>query len=189
MSQNGCVPIEPDTKDWTWVLERPCPDCGFDSAEVAVESLGAAVRSNAADWRTVLSRPVEELRARPAEDVWSPVEYACHVRDVHGVFAERIRLMLANDDPPFANWDQDDAAVAGEYSAAAPGDVLRGLLAAADEVAGLYDGVAGDQWERTGRRGNGSFFTIASLGRYHLHDLVHHLVDVGHDGGPGPERA
>ena len=21
--------IEPDTKDWTWVLDRPCPECGF----------------------------------------------------------------------------------------------------------------------------------------------------------------
>ena len=24
--------ITPDTKDWTWVLERPCPECGFDAA-------------------------------------------------------------------------------------------------------------------------------------------------------------
>ena len=25
------VPIVPDGKDWTWVLERPCPECGFDA--------------------------------------------------------------------------------------------------------------------------------------------------------------
>ena len=23
--------ITPDTKDWTWVLERPCPECGFEA--------------------------------------------------------------------------------------------------------------------------------------------------------------
>jgi hypothetical protein len=23
--------IVPDTKDWTWVLRRPCPECGFDT--------------------------------------------------------------------------------------------------------------------------------------------------------------
>lgn len=23
--------IEPDTKDWTWVLDRPCPECGFEA--------------------------------------------------------------------------------------------------------------------------------------------------------------
>ncbi|PVY29285.1 hypothetical protein C7458_10631 [Williamsia muralis] len=27
--------IVPDTKNWTWVLERPCPDCGFDPSEIA----------------------------------------------------------------------------------------------------------------------------------------------------------
>ena len=25
--------IAPDTKDWTWVLQRPCPDCGFDAED------------------------------------------------------------------------------------------------------------------------------------------------------------
>jgi len=24
------MPIMPDTKDWTWVLRRACPECGFD---------------------------------------------------------------------------------------------------------------------------------------------------------------
>jgi hypothetical protein len=28
------APIVPDTKDWTWVLERPCPECGFDASGV-----------------------------------------------------------------------------------------------------------------------------------------------------------
>ena len=36
-----------------------------------------------------------------------------------------------------------------------------------------------DQWQRTGRRSNGSAFTVETLGRYHLHDVVHHLWDVG----------
>lgn len=30
--------ITAETKDWTWVLDRPCPDCGFDpnACEVTV---------------------------------------------------------------------------------------------------------------------------------------------------------
>lgn len=31
--------ITPDTKDWTWVLERPCPECGFDTQGFAVEAV------------------------------------------------------------------------------------------------------------------------------------------------------
>jgi hypothetical protein len=34
------------------------------------------------------------------------------------------------------------------------------------------------QLGRTGRRSNGSVFTVASLSQYFLHDVVHHLWDV-----------
>ena len=49
--------IEPDTKDWTWVLERPCPECGFDASAVVRERIPETVRRNAADWQPVLTRP------------------------------------------------------------------------------------------------------------------------------------
>ena len=36
-----------------------------------------------------------------------------------------------------------------------------------------------DEWQRPGRRSDGAEFTIDSLARYLLHDVVHHLHDVG----------
>ena len=56
-------------------------------------------------------------------------------------------------------------------------------IEAAAGLAGVYAGVAGEDWERTGIRSNGSLFTVATLGQYGLHDLVHHLWDVGVDLG------
>ena len=32
--------IVPDDKNWTWVLERECPECGFDAPAVDVERVG-----------------------------------------------------------------------------------------------------------------------------------------------------
>ena len=46
-----------DTKDWTWVLERACDECGFDSAAVDLPDVGAAIRANARAWQVVLAGP------------------------------------------------------------------------------------------------------------------------------------
>jgi hypothetical protein len=171
------VSIEPDNKDWTWILERPCPECSYDAAEVDPAMLPEALRATARRWRLALTDP--ECTVRPAEDVWSTLEYACHVRDVHRVFDERVGRMLAEDDPLFANWDQDATAVQDHYSAQVPATVARELVAAAGAVADRYASVTGDQWGRTGRRSDGARFTVDTIGRYHLHDVVHHLYDVG----------
>jgi hypothetical protein len=46
--------IVPDDKDWTWVLDRGCPDCGFDARTCAVEAVPELVRGNAVRWRQLL---------------------------------------------------------------------------------------------------------------------------------------
>lgn len=182
--------IEPDTKDWTWVLDRPCPECGYVAGDVTADRLGDLVRDNATAWGGALRGP--QVRERPRPGVWSTLEYACHVRDVHRVFAGRVRLML--DAPEgevarFANWDQDAAAVEGSYGQQDPDRVGEELLDAAAEVAALYDAVPPQAWSRRAVRSNGSEFSVESLGRYHLHDLVHHLWDVDADAGnPSPPR-
>jgi hypothetical protein len=169
--------IEPDTKDWTWVLERPCPECGLDSTAVTPGSLADAFAATVPRWREALGG--EGARVRPADDVWSPLEYACHVRDVHRVFGERLRRMLTEDDPLFDNWDQDAAAVRDRYADQDPATVAAELAEETAQVAQQYAAVSGTGWDRPGRRSNGSVFTVATLGRYHLHDVVHHLHDVG----------
>ena len=168
---------EPDDKDWTWVLDRACPECRYDAAAADPALLGAAIRVQVPVWcQVALAAGSGE---RPTPTTWSPLEYAAHVRDVHEVFAGRVRLMLAQDDPLFANWDQDATALERDYAHADPAAVAGELAERAEEAASIYDAVPAGARGRSGRRSNGSTFTIASLGAYHLHDLVHHLHDVG----------
>ena len=168
--------VEPDTKDWTWVLDRACPDCGFDAAALVTEDLPALLDESTGRWSDVLGR--DDVRDRPRPGVWSPLEYGAHVRDVHRVFADRVRLMLVEDGPRFPNWDQDDAAREGRYDEQDPAAVGADLAEAAAAVAALYSTVTDATRHRPGYRSNGSEFTVESLGRYHLHDVVHHLADV-----------
>ena len=173
----GQPAIEPDTKDWTWVLERRCPQCGFVAGEVDVRDLPATVRALTARWQAALARSTAAERPRP--EVWSVLEYGAHVRDVNRVFTERVRLMRAGDDPLFDNWDQDAAAVEGRYGEADPSVVADELAEAAEAFAAEYATVGPEESERPGRRSNGSVFTVRTLGQYYLHDVVHHLHDVG----------
>jgi len=168
--------VVPDTKDWTWVLDRPCPECGFDASRVTVDRLSEVVRDNATTWEAVLT--LGDAGRRPGPGVWSPLEYACHVRDVHRIFDTRLGLMLDQDEPTFANWDQDETAIEDRYAEQDPAAVSAELLEAAEAVAERYESVPPDGWERRGLRSNGSEFTVAGLGRYHLHDVVHHAWDV-----------
>jgi len=170
--------IEPDTKDWTWVLERPCPECGFDAPGLARERVPDAIRDNATLWEVVLG--TDDAAVRPAPHLWSPLEYACHVRDVNRIFDERARLMLAEDGPAFAAWDQDAAAVEQDYGSHDAAKVAEEVVAAAEAVAATYESVPDDAWQRTGTRSNGDEFTVDTLARYHLHDLVHHAHDVSY---------
>ena len=87
-------------------------------------------------------------------------------------------LMLTEDDPTFANWDQDETAIAERYSEQDPEVVADELEAAAQTLrrpgSGAHPGAA----DRTGRRSNGAEFTVVTLLQYFLHDVIHHLWDV-----------
>jgi hypothetical protein len=174
--------LVPDTKDWTRVLSRPCPECGFDTATVTRVNLPAMLRDNAATWQEVLAGDTAELSRRPSPERWSTLEYACHVRDVFAKFLTRLELMLETENPLFANWDQDATAVEDRYHEQVPALVSVQLAAAAEVLAGRFAGVSGPQWDRPGQRSDGARFSVETLGRYLMHDPVHHLYDVGYQG-------
>jgi hypothetical protein len=172
------VTIVPDTKDWTWVLRRPCPECGLDTQSFPRRHVSAMLLANASSWREVLSKPEDEVRRRPLPSRWSPLEYACHVRDTVRLYAYRLELMLAQDDPSFPNWDQDATAVEDRYAEQDPSTVSDELTMAARELAEAFAAVPDDAWQRTGTRSDGARFTVESFARYFIHDPVHHLYDV-----------
>jgi hypothetical protein len=170
------VDIEPDTKDWTWVLDESCPECGLAAADVPPTEIADRVQAELPRWSAVLERP--DARERPAPGTWSPTEYACHVRDVHTLFGLRIRLMLEQDAPQFPNWDQDETAIADDYASQDSATVAAQLVDAGEGMIEILRSVPDDAWDRTGFRSNGSEFTIVTLAQYYLHDIAHHLHDV-----------
>jgi hypothetical protein len=170
------MPIIPDNKDWTWVLSRPCPECGFNASAATPATVPGIVAGMLPRWRAALLRP--DAQERPDDATWSVLEYACHVRDVFTLFDQRLALMLTEDDARFENWDQDLTAIEKDYANDDPARVSAALTAEGEQIARSFAHVGEEQWERKGTRSNGSEFTVLTLAQYFLHDVVHHLHDV-----------
>lgn len=169
--------IVPDTKDWTWTAERRCAECGVDASAVTAADLPALVHTLTGPWGEVLARPDVVTRARP--DRWSPLEYACHIGEVLEVFAERFALILQENNPTLPNWDQDEAAIAGDYAGQDPARVAAEIPDRANALVAVLARYDEESLARAAVRSDGAAFTALSLGRYLIHDLAHHLHDVG----------
>jgi DinB superfamily len=172
--------IEPDSKDWTWVIDRRCEECGFDPRTVDHATIADRLVTAAQGWPARLAQP--DARERPAPHVWSPLEYGAHVRDLAGLMARRLTLILDEDDPLFPDWDQDAAAIDGSYATLSPEQVADELVDAVTAFADVVRTVPPRAWDRAGTRSNGSVFTAYTISVYALHDVEHHVHDVG----PGP---
>lgn len=168
--------IVPDSKNWTWVIEQRCGDCGFDGSAVRYDEIPDLVRADVPAWNEVLARP--DVATRPDDSTWSVLEYAAHVRDVHRIFLTRLDLVLDSENPSFPNWDQDATAEAENYNAQDPATVADELAEAAHRLADAFAAVPQDRRNRTGVRSDGSRFTVDTLARYYAHDPIHHLWDV-----------
>lgn len=166
---------------------EPCPECRFDPASmdppgpdspVAAE-LGAIGRKVQAPLTRGL--PGEDLAAllgtRPDDGTWSPLQYACHLRDVLVLFEERTRAMVADDGVRFGWWDHE--AAAEDYPGSDPAQVAAELSAAAGTYAATLASLTAPQWAATGSRRDGEDFTVHSLAVFALHEARHHLLDIG----------
>jgi hypothetical protein len=167
----------PDTKDWTWTLTRRCDQCGLSAGEIDPADLAERAFVAAEEWVQIL-RSSPAVSARPQPDVWSPLEYGAHVRDVYRLFDARLAQMLSEDTPTFTNWNQDETAIKERYREQDPEVVADELEAAAQRFVARIQSLRPDQYGRRGIRSDGAEFTVATFLQYFLHDVIHHLWDV-----------
>jgi len=156
-----------------------CSECGFSYDMADVPAAARTVRERAGDIAEILRTTGTDLCSRPEPDVWSPLEYACHVRDLLLVQRERIltarRLngyvceSMGRERVEFDGWAEQH-----------PDDVARQLTDAALMLAHVLDRLDAEAWKRelvypypepTTR-------TISWVALHTVHEAHHHLVDV-----------
>jgi hypothetical protein len=157
-----------------------CEQCGF-SYDVDRDAITAWMRSDARAFVAKLARLDDTaVRRRPAPQVWSPLEYACHLRDMLRVQTERVRLTQRELDPEFVPMGRDERVVDDHYNEQDPAAVAAELVAAADALADLLDGLDADGWQRTGfyNYPERALRNVEWIAIHTVHELFHHRGDI-----------
>lgn len=161
-----------------------CPECHLDYGELHPPIAINTIKSLPRRYREALADQPDEdtdalIRTRPAEGVWSPLEYAAHVADVMGPFAETIHAMNTQDNADLTQtfWDPDARAVDERYNDKPKDAVLDQLQADADRLVTEAEKVDASGWSRTAQFAWGERDMLTML-QNAAHEGVHHLKDL-----------
>lgn len=118
--------------------------------------------------------PPSLLKRRPAPQKWSAHEHACHLAMVHGLFFDRLELLLSSPSPVVRPYDpaQDD-----------PDDLLLGMdledslaryTSDRQRLVARLRQLSADDWARTAEHGEYSHYSVGIMFRHlALHDFLH----------------
>ena len=158
----------------------PCDQCGFRYSAAAAD-IPDALSALAARYRAVLTTiPLASLATRPAPETWSPLEYACHFRDV--LFAQRERLYqgLIEQRPSFIPMYREQRVTIGRYNDQSPTEVADANDVGALLLARLSEGMDDGQWQRSCiyNYPAPSERSLLWVMQHTTHEGEHHLVDI-----------
>lgn len=156
-----------------------CAECGFTYDLDDAPGAAAAILAGAAEAGAAL-RGGGERRARRRPDLWSPLEYGCHLRDVLFVQRERVLAARRTERHECEPMGRDERVDHDGYAEQDPEDVARQLTDAARLFANVLDRLDAESWARTvvynyPRPTEKSLRWVAV---HTVHEVRHHLGDI-----------
>ncbi|WP_082964712.1 DinB family protein [Mycobacterium sp. E796] len=162
------------------MVER-CQECGFAYDLTAATRAGDEIRGGVAELvRLLATVEPATLARRTAPRLWSPLEYACHLRDVLITQRERVLLARRVDVPTAVPMGRDERVAHEGYAESNPAEVAEELTIAARLLANTLRRLDDADWElrivynwprRTQR-------TLRWVAVNTLHEVRHHLLDI-----------
>ena len=157
-----------------------CDDCGFSYDLDTAEAAGPAIVAGVGTATDLVLGAGPEARRRTEPDMWSPLEYACHLRDVLLVQRERVLEARRTETPSFTPMGRDERVDHDGYAGQAPVDVARQLGDAAALFGNVLARLGEDEWDRTvvysyPRPAERSLRWVAV---HTVHEVVHHTEDI-----------
>jgi hypothetical protein len=166
------------------VVER-CRECGFEYDLTAATRAGDDIRGGVAELARLLTTVEPATLARrtvPAR--WSPLEYACHVRDVLITQRERVLLARRVDVPAAVPMGRDERVAHEGYAESDPAEVAEEVTIAARLLANTLSRLDTPDWERriVYNWPQHRERTLRWLALNTQHEVRHHLLDIHRQG-------
>jgi hypothetical protein len=157
-----------------------CAQCAFTYGELPRHELPVKLRESGRAYGSRLEPDRDALRRRPAPDTWSPLEYACHARDVALMQRDRLYVALVEDAPSFKPMYRDERVAFDRYDTQAPAVVAGQVAMAAGMLAHAFAGLRDDQWARPLVYGfpDPTRRDVEWVAHHTLHEMTHHLADI-----------
>ncbi|MFG1955863.1 DinB family protein [Micromonospora sp. NPDC048830] len=157
-----------------------CAECDYDYDLTLANQVSGLAPQYAGEYSALLRSEPSVLRRRAAPQLWSPLEYACHVRDVLLVQRERLLAARRSDAPVAEPMGRDERVEHDGYAQQQPADVARQLRDATMLFTHALDQLRPEDWERTLTVPYPEI-AVRSLrwfAVHTVHELRHHLLDI-----------
>lgn len=158
---------------------QTCDECGFSYDLAAAWDAAQAITSGAAEIAALLKGD-QDVRTRREPEVWSPLEYGCHVRDVLLVQRERVLAAQWTELLDCAPMGRDERVALDGYAEQNPIDVARQLVDAALLISNDLERLDDDTWDRRViyNYPERSEVTLRWVALNTVHEVRHHGMDV-----------
>jgi len=123
----------------------------------------------------VRGMPSEALDARPIPGKWSTRQVVCHVADFEPVYVDRMKRVLAEDEPTFFGGDPDQFAARLGYERRDVETELAMIAAVRRHMTEILRGVPPEDFQRQGIHSEAGRMSLEALLRQITGHIPHHV--------------
>jgi hypothetical protein len=125
--------------------------------------------------RAVAGLSAEQLRARPIPGKWSTLEVVCHLSDFEAVYADRMKRVIAEQEPPLRSGDPNLFAASLAYQSRDLEEELTLIETTRRQMARILRMVPPETFQRTGIHSTDGPITLEGLLRRITGHIPHHV--------------
>lgn len=125
--------------------------------------------------QAVAGLSAEQLRARPIAGKWSVLEVVCHLADFEPIYADRMKRVLAEEQPLMMSGDPDLFAAKLAYHQRDLEEELRLIESVRGQMVRILQTVDQADWQRCGRHSSDGLIPLQTLLKRVTGHIGHHL--------------